>query len=96
MVSSSRVNMDRSLEAGISRWLRPRNRTLETIRDHTETYLDRADVTRWINDSARILVNCRRQRAENDSQKWAKVCARLSYQGPVHSCLQGADKYIER
>ena len=65
------------------------------IRDHTETYLDQTNVTLWINDSARILVNCRRQRAENGPQRWAKVCASILYQCLEHSCLQGADKYIE-
>ena len=96
MVNSSHVNVDRSSEAGIPRWLRPKNRTPETICDHTETYLDQADVTRWINDSAHILINCRRQRAENDPQRWAKVCASILYQCPARYCLQAADKYIER
>lgn len=96
LVNSSHVNVDRSPEACIPRWLRPKNRTLETIRNHTETYLNREDVTRWINDSARILVNNRRQRAENDPQRWAKVCASILYQCPVHACPRAADKYIER
>ena len=96
LVNSTHGNVDRSPEAGIPRWLQPKNKTLETIRNHTETYLDRADVTRWINDSARILVNCRRERAANDPQRWAKVCASILYQWLVGSCPQAADKYIER
>ena len=46
LVNSNHVNVDRSSEAGIPRWLQPKNKTLETICNHTETYLDRVGVTR--------------------------------------------------
>ena len=84
-----------SPEARIPQWLRPKNRTLEAIREHTETYLARADVTDWLEDCARRLVQSRTQRADNDPKRWAKVCASICYQCRVIGCKRGSDKYTE-
>lgn len=93
--NSGDANMP-SPEAGISEWLRPKNRTLENIREHTEAYLASPEVTDWIEDCAPRLVDSRRQRAANDPQRWAKVCATIYYQCSVTGCPRGAKTYAYR
>ena len=96
LIHSDDGKVDHSPEVGIPQWFRPKNRTLETIREHTEAYLNGADATTWINGCAHQLVNSRRQRAENSPCKWAKVCASMLYQCRVIGCRRGENKYSER
>ena len=95
-VHSSGADVEPSPEASIPPWFRPKNRTLEAIREHTEAYLDQAEVTERINDCAHRLVKIRRERVKNNPQKWAKVCASICYQCGVTGCPRGSHKYTER
>ena len=79
----------------IPKWLRPRNKTLETIRTHTETYLSRKDVKEEIEQCAQLLVLSRRGRAKRDPQRWEKACYGAWYQCNVPKCPRGEKEYQE-
>lgn len=80
----------------IPKRLRPRNKTLDTIRKHTAVYLSREDVQREIEDCAKELVRIRRVRAKTDPQRWEKACYRVRYQCNVHKCPRGEKVYAGR
>ncbi len=61
-------------------WFRPRNKTLESIRWHTQNYLDDPDVKIRIAEVAKILVSGRRLRAKRDPERWEKACYGAWYQ----------------
>lgn len=77
----------------IPRWLRPRNKTLDYIKQHTNQYLQRPDVKTWIQECAAILVEGRRLRALSDPGRWEKTCFDTWYQCTVAKCPRGEKKY---
>ena len=52
----------------------PRNKTLDTIAEHTLAYIASDEVQKWISQCAEILVEARRSRARFDALKWEKRC----------------------
>lgn len=79
----------------IPKWLRPRNKTIETITEHTNKYLEKEEVMTWINECAVLLVEGRRQRARIDPQRWEKACFGAWYQCRIHECPRGEKEYEE-
>ncbi|KAL8712037.1 MAG: hypothetical protein Q9220_003733 [cf. Caloplaca sp. 1 TL-2023] len=77
-------------------WLRPCNKTLETITKHTEKYLQGEDVQKEIRGCAEELVKGRRARARQDPQRWEKVCFTAWYQCVEHDCPRGENEYPDR
>ena len=86
---------DSSLEH-IPEWFRPRNKTLENIRSKTDDYLQQPSVQTWIRECAKILVDCRRERARRNPQRWEKACFSTWYQCRVQGCPRGEKKYPSR
>ncbi|KAI4120770.1 MAG: hypothetical protein LQ338_006779 [Usnochroma carphineum] len=80
----------------VPEWLRPRNKTLETITKRTEEYLQNADVQQQIEECARKLVEGRRARARMDPQRWEKACFGAWYQCVVDGCPRGEKEYLDR
>ena len=78
--SESSDESDKDLLSMIPKWGQARNKTLESIRSHTSSYLEKAEVKDWIIDIARILVDDRRLRAEKDLERWEKACYGAWYQ----------------
>ena len=64
----------------IPEWFKPRNKTLESIRKYTYSYLDDLGVKTRIAELAMILVHDRRVCAERDPERWEKVCYSAWYQ----------------
>jgi len=64
----------------IAKYFQPRNKTLESIRFHTETYLDNPRVKDKIAEVAQFLVDSRRLRAKRDPERWEKTCYGAWYQ----------------
>ena len=52
----------------------PRNKTLDTIAEHTLAYISTDEVQEWISQCAKILVEARRLRVRYDSRRWEKYC----------------------
>ena len=81
----------------IPRWLQPQNRTLKTITDRTNDYLQRDDVKQWIEECASILVEGRRKRALVDPVRWEKTCfGTWRYQCNVRGCPRAEKEYESR
>ena len=87
------INPAEDVMDGIPNWLRPKNKTLETIRKCTEAYLAQPDVQVWIENCATILVKGRRDRARSDKTRWEKTCYAAWYQCKVPLCPRGERKY---
>ena len=79
----------------IPKWLQPRNKTIETITEHTNAYLEKGEVRTWIEECAKLLVEGRRQRARIDPQRWEKACFGAWYQCRIHECPRGEKEYEE-
>ena len=79
---------------GVPQWLRPKNRTLETIRKHTDEYL--SGVQQEIDKCAEELVRIRRTRAKKDPQRWERACFGAWYQCNVTGCPRGEYEYPGR
>ena len=62
-VNSPAPQVPTAQDLPIPQWLKPRNKTIETITRNTNNYLDREDVKKWIKECAELLVEGRRQRA---------------------------------
>ena len=80
----------------VPRWLRSRNKTIESITKHTEKYLEDARVQQTIQECAKLLVEGRRQRAKNDPQRWEKACFGAWYQCTTNGCPRGEKEYLKR
>ena len=80
----------------IPEWFREKNKTLETIREHTTTYLAKKNVQQWIEQCAKILVDGRRLRAKSDPGRWEKACFGAWYQCNIEGCPRGEHKYPQR
>ena len=76
--------------------LRPRIRTLETIRKHTEAYLSKPVVQDWIHECAVLLVDGRRARAKANPQRWERACFGAWYQCNIGECPRGEKEYQDR
>ena len=76
-------------------WFQPKN-TLDTIREHTEAYLQREDVQNSISELALILVKGRRERARSNLQRWEKACFGAWYQCKLSGCPRGEKEYAMR
>ncbi|KAL6712759.1 hypothetical protein ACLMJK_009697 [Lecanora helva] len=79
----------------IPTWFEPKS-TLDTIREHTQVYLQRDDVQRHIQDLAFILVEGRRERAMSNPQRWEKTCFGTWYQCKLAYCPRGEKEYLLR
>ena len=86
----------RSDDAYIPTRLQFRNKTLDTIRKHTENYLETPEVQEQIRKCAAILVKGRRGRAMKDRQRWEKACFGAWYQCAVDKCPRGEKEYLDR
>ena len=73
-----------------------RNKTLETIREHTEKYLGGEKPQEMINKCAEVLVKIRRERAESNPQRWERACFGAWYQCRVPGCPRGEKKYPQQ
>lgn len=73
-----------------------RNKTLETIRKHTENYLANEKVQKNIKKCAKVLVEIRRERAESNPQRWERACFGAWYQCRVPGCPRGEKKYHQQ
>ena len=73
--------------------LRPRNKTIEYITEHTNKYLQQPEVQEWVRECAVILVEGRRRRALSDPGRWEKTCFDTWYQCTVPKCPRGEKKY---
>ena len=73
-----------------------RNKTLETIRKHTEDYLGNEKLRERIDDCAKMLVDIRRERAESNPQRWERACFGAWYQCRVPGCPRGEKKYPQQ
>lgn len=80
----------------IPTWLQPKNKTLESIIKHTEAYLARDDVKKWIQECAKLLVDNRRLRAKKDPQRWEKACFGTWYQCNIDGCRRAEKEYESR
>ena len=96
--NSKKIKQDipRKLNLDIPGWLEPRNRTLESLRQHTITYLEKEDVQTWIKECAEILVKGRRERVQKDPDRWEKACFGAWYQCLIKGCPRGEKKYPQR
>ena len=80
----------------IPKWLRHKNRTLESIRKYTEAYLSQPDTIDMIEKCAKLLVDGRRGRAKSDPQRWEKACFGTWYQCRIPECPRGEKEYERR
>ena len=80
----------------IPKWLRHKNRTLESIRKYTEAYLSQPDTIDMIEKCAKLLVDGRRGRAKSDPQRWEKACFGTWYQCRILECPRGEKEYERR
>ena len=79
--------------SAIPEWFRPKNETLDTMRSCTHKYLSQNEVKTWIKECASLLVEGRRSRAKNDSQRWEKVCFGSWYQCNISECPRAEKEY---
>lgn len=80
----------------IPTWAQPKNKTLDSIKAHTEAYLHKDEVKESIKQCAKILVEGRRLRAKNDPLRWEKACFGAWYQCNVAGCPRGEKEYEDR
>lgn len=83
-------------DTDIPKWFRHKNRTLESIRKYTETYLSHPDTKEMIEQCAKLLVDGRRGRAKSDPQRWEKACFGTWYQCRIPECPRGEKEYERR
>ena len=76
-------------------WFEPKD-TLDTIREHTRSYLERDDVQRQIKEIAKVLVKGRRDRAKANPQRWERACFGAWYQCKLQRCPWGEKEYLLR
>ena len=79
--------------AAIPRWLQPKNRTLENIREHTRAYLEDDEVKEWLEECAEKLVESRRARAKSHPNRWERTCFNLWYQCNTERCQRAERRY---
>ena len=79
-VAESTADSEEELAIKVPKWFQPRNETLETIRFHTQTYLEDTEVKARIAETAKFLVDSRRLRAKSDPERWEKACYGAWYQ----------------
>lgn len=91
--NSNKVRSDENSTAEKADCLPPKNKTLDSIRTNTNSYLAREDVKKWLRDCAEILVKIRRGRAEQDRQRWERACFGAWYQCRVPGCQRGEKEY---
>lgn len=80
----------------IPKFFRPKNQTLEKIRKCTEEYLSQQQTKDLIRCYARLLVETRRARANQDEERWEKNCYRIWYNCKIHQCPRGQEKHSSR
>lgn len=95
-VTSAR-NLDADADnMNIPKWFRHKNRTLESIREHTNVYLSDPDTKKMIEQCAKLLVEGRRGRAKSDLQRWERACFGTWYQCRIPECPRGEKEYEQR
>ena len=80
----------------IPEWFRPKNLTLESIRQSTKDYLSDPETVKLIERCAKILVEGRRDRAKSDPQRWERACFGTWYQCRIPECPRGEKEYEKR
>ena len=82
-----------SQDLRIPKWFRPKNRTLDSIRTHTQEYLGQDNVKQWIEECAKILVDGRRLRVQKNLQRWEKACFGAWFQCNIDGCRRAEKEY---
>jgi len=77
-------------------FFQPKNKTLDSIREHTNAYLNDPEVQQNIQEVAALLVKGRRKRAAQDPQRWKKTCFGAWYNCKVLGCPRGEYDYQRR
>ena len=90
--SSEEFSEPKTLPA-IPRWLQPKNRTLENIRNRTMEYLGRNDVQEQLEKCAKELVEGRRKRVKGNFNRWERTCFNTRYECRVNGCPQAENNY---
>ena len=93
---SKKRRPNKIVQTNISQCLQPKNKTLRTIRNHTEAYLERGDVKGWLEECASKLVEGRRNWARSNPQRWERACFGAWYTCNVDGCQRGEKKYPQR
>lgn len=83
-------------ETKIPKFFRPKNKTLEKMKKHTDEYLSCLDTKALIHEYAQHLVEMRRARADQDEERWGKNCYRIWYHCKIPQCPRGEPKYTSR
>ena len=94
LLQQSQISNTRILDSSsaIPQWFRPKNKTLDTMRERTREYLDEK-LKKDIEQCATLLVEARRNRAKNDPQRWEKACFGAWYQCVTSGCQRGEKEY---
>ena len=79
--------------SAIPEWFRPKNETLDTMRNRTHHFLSQPEMKEWIEECASLLVEGRRSRAMNDLQRWEKACFGAWYQCNISECPRAEKEY---
>lgn len=98
--AGQRASSERSSDsidlAAIPRWLQPKYRTLENIRQHTKAYLEDDQVKKWLEECAKILVESRRARVKSNYNRWERSCFSIRYECNEYGCQRAEKKYPQR
>ena len=79
--------------SNIPSWFQPKNKTLDTIRRETATYLSNPSVQDWLDECARKLVDGRRGRAKTDPARWERACFGAWFMCRHRECPRGEKEY---
>ncbi|MCJ1456642.1 hypothetical protein MMC28_007004 [Mycoblastus sanguinarius] len=90
------TNQDLMQASHIPEIFQPKNKTLLSMRKHTDAYLKGEEVKKWIGEMAHLLVEGRRLRAKSDPQRWEKACFGAWFQCKIHGCPRGEKEYALR
>ena len=71
------------------------SKTIDLLNTRTAAYLEDEAVKKSIKETARKLVNIRRQRAQTSLDRWERFCHAVRYRCPVQGCGYG-DTYEQR
>lgn len=91
--SSSSTTSPSSQTKRIPEYFRPKNKTLDKIKELTEGYLSQQPIEDLIESYARKLVERRRERVLQDKDRWQKCCYRIWYHCRIHGCPRGEEKH---
>ena len=90
------TNLSSGPQTSSPQWLRPKIKTLDTIKSRTAAYLSQRDVQDKILHCAEILVEGRRSRARSDRDRWEKACFGAWFQCNIGACPRAEKEYQSR